>query len=76
MNIMFQVTRSLSVDLQEFGIGVISVHPGWVRTDMGGPHATLSSHESVEGVLKVVADYDHRSQNGQFFDHKGNIFPW
>jgi len=70
------VTRSLSVDLQDFGIGVISIHPGWVRTDMGGPHATLSSHESVEGVLKVVADYDHSSQNGQFFDHKGNVFPW
>jgi len=70
------VTRSLSIDLQDFGIGVIAVHPGWVRTDMGGKHATLSPQESVEGVLKVVEEYNHATQNGQFLDHLGNIFPW
>ena len=43
---------------------------------MGGKHATLSPQESVEGVLKVVEEYNHATQNGQFLDHLGNIFPW
>ena len=73
---LWLISRSLSIDLEDFGIGVISVHPGWVRTDMGGRHATLSPEESVDGVLKVINDYEHCSQNGQFLDYLGNVFPW
>ena len=70
------VTRSLSIDLKDFKIGVISVHPGWVRTDMGGPHATLSPKESVEAVLKLVENFKYEEQTGQFFDYTGAVFPW
>ena len=70
------VTRSLSIDLQPFQIGVISVHPGWVRTDMGGPHAKLSPEESCQGVLDFISRFEYSNHTGEFFDHLGNKFPW
>lgn len=70
------MTRSLSIDFEPFGIGVLAIHPGWVRTDMGGPHAKLSPEESVEGMIKLVSNFDYSKQNGEFFDFEGNIFPW
>jgi NAD(P)-dependent dehydrogenase (short-subunit alcohol dehydrogenase family) len=36
------VMRSLAIDLAPRGITCVVVNPGWVRTDMGGPHATLA----------------------------------
>ena len=70
------MTRSLSIDLESFKIGVIAVHPGWVRTDMGGRYATLSPEESVEAVLNLIKDFKYEDHNGQFFDYKGSVFPW
>ena len=70
------VSRSLSIDLQEFGIGVMAVHPGWVQTDMGGKHAPLTPEESCKGVLNLIQNFDYESQNGGFLDYKGDIVPW
>lgn len=50
------VTRMLAFDLEEDGIAVLAVHPGWVQTDMGGAHAALTVDESAAGILKVVDD--------------------
>ena len=44
------VMRSLAIDLAPRGITCVVVNPGWVRTDMGGPHATLAPAESVRGA--------------------------
>ena len=69
------VTRSLSIDLEHANIGVIAVHPGWVKTDMGGKYAHLTPEESINGVLNVIREYsDHN--NGQFLDYRGDIVPW
>jgi NAD(P)-dependent dehydrogenase (short-subunit alcohol dehydrogenase family) len=68
-------TRALAADPDAEGITVIALHPGWVRTDMGGPEATLSVAESAEGILQVVAalsPYD----NGKFYTWEGNECPW
>jgi len=69
------VTRSLSIDLKSFGITVISMHPGWVRTDMGGPNATLAQHESVENMVNTMRNiqFEH---SGMFFNHDGEVIPW
>jgi NAD(P)-dependent dehydrogenase (short-subunit alcohol dehydrogenase family) len=53
----------------------IVLHPGWVRTDMGGPSATLSVQESVTGIRDVVAGMspvDH----GRFLTWDGREHPW
>ena len=51
------------------------IHPGWVRTDMGGGGASLSVEESVGGMRDVIADLD-LSQTGAFRDYTGAALPW
>lgn len=57
------------------GACVIALHPGWVRTDMGGDGAPLSVTESVEGLRRVIAGVDERD-NGHFIDFNGRHLPW
>jgi NAD(P)-dependent dehydrogenase (short-subunit alcohol dehydrogenase family) len=59
----------------EKGVTAIVVHPGWVRTDMGGPHANVSPRESVDGMMAVVASLSP-DQNGQFLTWQGRQHPW
>ena len=69
------ITRSLSVDLRERGIVVVSFHPGWVRTDMGGEEGPLSPEESVEGMREVM-DRLTSEDSGRFLDYQGKELPW
>ena len=69
------VTKSLSVDLADDGIMTVALHPGWVRTDMGGPNATLTVEQSVQGLITVIASLDD-SKNGGFYDFSGKALPW
>ncbi len=69
------VSKNLAIDLKERGISVISVHPGWVRTDMGGPSADVSPEESVAGLRKVIDTAD-QSASGRFFTFEGEELPW
>ncbi len=54
---------------------VLSFHPGWVRTDMGGPNAAVSVEESVRGIVDVIARQS--GKGGQhYLDYQGNSIPW
>ncbi|XP_075898787.1 C-signal-like [Nelusetta ayraudi] len=68
-------TRFMAVDLQSDGILCMMLHPGWVRTDMGGPMAPLSSEESVVGVLSVIGGLTEKD-HGSFLDYTGATVPW
>lgn len=67
--------RSLSFDLRGYGIGVLILHPGWVKTDMGGTNAPLSVEESVAGMRNVIGRFDP-SLSGQFLNFRGQVQPW
>ena len=70
-----QVVKSLSIDLAERGISAITLHPGWVRTDMGGANAEISTSESASG-LKAILQSAGPAQSGQFIGFNGNSIPW
>lgn len=69
------VTKSLSIDLTDDGIRAVALHPGWVKTDMGGKDATLTVEKSVQGLITVIASLDE-ANNGGFFDFRGSALPW
>jgi NAD(P)-dependent dehydrogenase (short-subunit alcohol dehydrogenase family) len=68
-------TSLLSQALAPRGIKVVALHPGWVRTDMGGNNAALSVAESATGLLQVI-DHLQSEDSGRFLDWQGNPLPW
>jgi NAD(P)-dependent dehydrogenase (short-subunit alcohol dehydrogenase family) len=54
---------------------VVSMHPGWVRTDMGGSNARLSTEESVTGMLDVIEGLTP-TDSGRFLSYDGRELPW
>ena len=68
-------TKSLSIDLLKDGIIACTVHPGWVKTEMGGPRALITVDESVQEMLKLFASLNHDS-NGGFFRYDGTVMKW
>lgn len=69
------VTVNLARDLAGRGIAVLSLHPGWVQTDMGGPKAPVTPHDSVAGMRRVI-DGASAEQSGLFFNYDGTPLPW
>ena len=67
--------KSLSVDLENEGIVVALIHPGWVKTDMGGPNALIERDTSVRGMTEVISNLDITS-TGNFYNYDGSIIPW
>ena len=70
-----QVFKSLSIDLADRGVSAISLHPGWVQTDMGGADAETSVHDSAAG-LKSILQSAGIEQSGQFLEYNGDPIPW
>lgn len=57
------------------GVVVICVHPGWVRTSMGGPSADVDPVDAAAGVARVI-DAATLDDSGSFFRFDGSIHPW
>ncbi|MEY5020640.1 MAG: hypothetical protein RJA91_175 [Pseudomonadota bacterium] len=69
------VMKSLSIDLKPFDLSVITLHPGWVRTDMGGPNGLIDVDESVAGMKRQIDKLTIRT-TGQFIAYDGKKIPW
>jgi NAD(P)-dependent dehydrogenase (short-subunit alcohol dehydrogenase family) len=69
------VTKTLANDLAGRGVTVISFHPGWVRTDMGGPGASITPAQSVAGMRRVI-DGLSPADSGKFFNYDGTPIEW
>lgn len=69
------LARNLAVDLKEKGVAVGAYHPGWVRTEMGGPRATVEVEESAKGLLGRFEALSLES-SGVFEDYQGKPIPF
>ena len=69
------LARNLAVDLKPKGIAVGVYHPGWVRTDMGGPKAAISVEDSATGLMQRF-DKLSLATTGVFEDYRGEAIPF
>ena len=69
------VVKNLSIDLAGRGISAITLHPGWVKTEMGGTNAEVGADESAAG-LKAILQSAGPAQNGHFIEFNGDPIPW
>lgn len=61
--------------LRADGIAVLQLHPGWVRTSMGGDDATLSVDQSADGIVQVIDGFD-LARSGAYLAYDGSTLPW
>lgn len=68
--------KSLAIDLRPRAVGVLILHPGWVKTDMGGQNALIDAQTSVSGMRQRIEAFS-LEQSGSFvrFDD-GRVMPW
>jgi NAD(P)-dependent dehydrogenase (short-subunit alcohol dehydrogenase family) len=69
------VVKSMSIDLREDGIKCVALHPGWVKTEMGGPNAEISTRESVKSLFNILLSLKPED-SGRFIDIDGADIPW
>lgn len=70
-----KIMQGLATDLMPVGIAVQVLHPGWVRTDMGGPGADISPQESATGIMDR-AEQLSMGTSGTFLNYDGATMPW
>ncbi len=69
------LTAGLWSELRGRNLTVITLHPGWVRTDMGGQGAAVSVEDSAAGIVKVIEQQSGAHQH-RFLDYTGAEVPW
>ena len=67
--------KGLSLEVAERGVGILLLHPGWVRTRMGGNTAPLSPQQSVQRMRERVASFTLQ-KSGAFYNYDGNPITW
>jgi NAD(P)-dependent dehydrogenase (short-subunit alcohol dehydrogenase family) len=69
------VGKGVANDLRGRGVIAVLLHPGWVRTRMGGPSGKISVEECVEGQQELLHALKPE-QSGRFFNYDGRELPW
>lgn len=69
------LVKSLSIEQQARGVTCIALHPGWVKTDMGGPEAPLEAPDSIRHMRATIAAAT-MADNGAYLDYRGARLPY
>ena len=69
------VMKNLAIELKHLGIATCTLHPGWVKTDMGGANALITAEQSVAGMRQVI-DRLTAQNSGRFTGYDGQEIPW
>ena len=68
------VSKIQSLALKD--VNVIPIHPGWLKTDLGGQSAPLDVATGVAGIINVIEKFDPKTQNGAFWQFDGESLKW
>jgi NAD(P)-dependent dehydrogenase (short-subunit alcohol dehydrogenase family) len=69
-------TKLLHNYLMDKQVNVIAVHPGWMRTDMGGSNAYLDPYETACKLTELFEKVTNNIDGPIFIDNEGNEYPW
>ena len=69
------LTVAMKPELAERGVATVLLHPGWVQTDMGGPHAPVNAVDSVAGMLARIDELTVAT-SGLYRSFDGTLLPW
>lgn len=67
--------KSLAIELKDQSVGVLIFHPGWVKTDMGGPNGLINADQSITGMRALIENFS-LDQSGSFVKYDGTAMPW
>ena len=67
--------KNASLELEDKGVKIIIMHPGWVKTDMGGQNALIEVYDTVFGMIKILENAN-QLKTGCFLDYQGNSLLW
>jgi len=69
------LSRGLWAEMRGRKLTMVSLHPGWVATDMGGSTAPVSVEDSAAGIVTVIEQQSGAHQH-RFLDYTGKELPW
>ncbi len=69
------LSRGLWTEVKGRGITLLNLHPGWVRTDMGGPSAPVGVAESAQGLVGVI-ERERGTRHHAFISFQGDELAW
>jgi len=70
-----QIIKSLACELSDDGVKAAVIHPGWVKTEMGGADGKITPAQSITGMMKVIENLQTK-HSGSFFVYDGKQLPW